>query len=177
MFYKDPLTSKLYFTDKTYKLAWPRKNHQNETCDVDLESRKIKDAYLTDYIGVHYRTYKHCGRSGVNMSRNEWKKLGKEITEFVNNTTEGSKLLSEIRAILSDHIDLTKNENGKTYRKNSHDIYRELARFLIQNDGPSKYKKWKSLSTKTSALLEFVRVNANEITAEISKKYPATLTE
>ncbi|MDA8792975.1 hypothetical protein N9N67_07005 [Bacteriovoracaceae bacterium] len=177
MFYKDPLSGKVYFTDKTYKLKWPRKNHEEETCEVDLESRKVKSADLTDYIGVHYRTYKHCGRSGVNMSRNEWKKLGREITKYLYSSEEGSKLLADVREILGEEIDLSKNERGKKYRKSSHDIYRELARYLIKNDAPASFKKWEELSKKTNDLLEYVRANANTITEIISAKFPKQIEE
>jgi hypothetical protein len=177
LFYKDPLGGKYYFTDTTYKLAWPRKNHSAETCDVDLESRRLKKASLTDYIGVHYRTYKHCGRSGVNMSRNEWKRLGKEITAYMKNDEKGSELLKEIRSIIGNYIDLSKNERGKKYRSNQHDIIRELARFLIKNDAPETYKEWEEVSALTSELLEYVQEKANEITAVISEKYPRQIVE
>lgn len=162
MFYRDPLTDELYFTDATYELAWPRKNHQAETCEVDLESRRVKDASLTDYIGVHYRTYKHCGRSGVNMSRKEWRKLGKEITAYLERSDDGRKLLENVRKYL-----------GSTRLEG--DIFREIAKFLINDKTPTKIKSWSTLSKNTAKLLEYVRDNANEITEEISAKYDSKL--
>ena len=166
MFYRDPLSNELYFTDATFKLAWPRKDHANEECVVDLESRRVKDASLTDYIGVHYRTYKHCGRSGVNMSRKEWQKLGQEITAYVAETSEGRKMLQNVRKYM--------NGKGEKYRGRP-DIYRELAYFLISDKTPGKIRGWYSLSRNVATLLQYVQDNANEITERLEEKYDQKL--
>ncbi len=162
MFYEDPLSGKRYFTDVTYELAWPRKNHGEEKCEVDLESRKEKDASLTDYIGVHYRTYEHCGRSGVNMSRDEWRLLGSEITRFMSESAEGKKLLAAVRKHTSAQV--------KPSSRNA-DIYRELASFLINDKTPGKLNNWEDMSASVVAMLKYVQDNAEAITARLEKKY------
>lgn len=171
LFYKDPLTGKTNFTDTTYELAWPRRNHTEQTCDVDLESRKTKPASLKDYIGVHYAVYKHCGRSGINMSKREWKKLSQEITSFLMSTSEGRRKIENVRKYIRGVVDTTKNDRGRRYRKGKEDIFRELARYLINDKTPKKIKKWYPLSRNTASLLDFVRKNAKEITATIEQKY------
>ena len=172
LFYKDPLSGKTYFTDKTYNLAWPKKNHKTETCDVDLESRNTKPADLKDYIGVHYRMYKHCGRSGINMSRNEWKKLSRNITAFLMNDKKGKSLIKKVRSHISDVVDLSKNEKGKKYKSYEKDVLRELARFLINDETPKRITNWEELSHDTTELLDYIRIKANKITAKIEKEYP-----
>lgn len=161
LFYEDPLSGKRSFTDTTHELAWPRKNHAEETCEVDLQTRRVKDASLKDYIGVHYRTYQHCGRSGVNMSRKEWRLLGQEITAYLDESARGRELLQNVRKHIQDQV-----RPGR-----QPDIYRELASFLINDKTPGQLKNWYQLSKNTATLLEFVRLNADEITAKLKAKY------
>ncbi|MFK8139361.1 MAG: hypothetical protein AB8E15_13455, partial [Bdellovibrionales bacterium] len=166
MFYKDPLTNEAFFTDRAFSLAWPKKNRANESCDVDLESRKIRDASLTDYIGVHYMTFKHCGRSGVNMSRKEWRKLGLSITNWLKGDPKGSvKLNSLVKSI----------EKYKKVSQKRLDIYRELAKLLISDKRPSKLSNWHVLSRQTADLLNYIRENAETITEQIRKDNPKQL--
>jgi hypothetical protein len=162
MFYADPLTEEQYFTDTTFELAWPRKDYKNEKCIVDLKSRRLKDANLTDYIGVHYRTFRHCGRSGVNMSRKEWRRLDGEITDFLKQDDKGQRLLANVRKYIEPQV----TESTRS------GIYRDLAKFLISDKTPSQLKSWYYLSRNVASLLEFVREHADEITAELSEKYP-----
>ena len=175
LFYKDPLSQKVYFSDVSYKLAWPKKNHKDQSCDSDLDSRGFKDADLKDYIGVHYATYEHCGRSGINMSRNEWKKLSRNITAYMMNDKTGRKLVANVRKHFKGVLDLSENEYGSKYKSYEKDVLRELARFLISNDTPKTIKDWETLSSDTAKLLEFMRVHANEITKTLSEKYPNKL--
>ena len=175
LFYKDPLSERVSFTDKTYELAWPRKNRQSQTCDVDLESRTTKDATLKDYIGVHYRTFEHCGRSGINMSRNEWKRLSKEITRYLLAKTTGRQKVEDVRRYIKGYVNLDLDENGREYREDDQDILREIARFLINDKTPDTIRDWRGLSKATAELLELVRIEANDITAEISDRYPNRL--
>ena len=165
MFYKDPLTGQQFFTDRTFKLAWPKKNHTEETCVVDLESQSDKKASLTDYIGVHYMTYKHCGRSGVNMSRKEWRLLGQEITSFLMESKEGQALLEGVRKYTTEY--------ARPGRKP--DIIRELARFLINDKTPKKLSNWYRISGNTVKLLKYVQKNAPAITEKLEQKYPTAL--
>lgn len=171
LFYRDPLTNKVSFTNKTFELAWPSKNHNSKTCDVDLKTRKNKKASLKDYIGVHYKLYEHCGRSGINMSKSEWKLLGQEITGFLDSSLEGRRHLERIRKHLADVIDLERNEFGKKVKGMDSDVLREIARYLINDKTPAKIRNWESISNNMADLLEYVRLNANTITTQIKRKY------
>ena len=164
LFYKDPLTQEVSFTDTTYKLAWPKKNHVEESCDVDLESRDKKEASLTDYIGVHYKLYEHCGRSGINMSKREWTLLSQEITAYLLNDNKGSVKVEELRKAMKAIA------NRNLYYKND-DIFREIARFLISDKTPEVIENWKEVSKKIVDVLEYVRTQAPEITESIEEHY------
>ena len=159
----------------TSSLAWPKKNHAAETCDVDFEKRKTKSASLKDYVGIHYRKYEHCGRSGVDTSEFKWtrKRLGNEITLYLENDPVGQILLKSVRSYISDVVDLSKNEKGKAYRKNQRDIYRELSRFIINGKAPRGMHDWKDFSHNVSVLMGYIQNRANDITVELEKTLPA----
>ena len=164
LFYKDPLTQEVSFTDTTYKLAWPNKNHIEKSCDVDLESRDKKEASLTDYIGVHYKFYEHCGRSGINMSKREWTLLSQEITTYLLNDKKGSVKVETLREAM-------KAIANRNLYYNNDDIFREIARFLISDKTPEVIENWKEVSKKIVDVLEYVRTQAPEITKSIEEHY------
>ena len=88
---------------------------------------------------------------------------------------EGKKLLDNVRRHFKGVLDLSKNEYGSKYKSYEKDILRELARFLISDRTPKSIKNWEALSQDTAELLDYMRVNANDITETLSKKYTKEL--
>ena len=109
------------------------------------------------------------------MSRNEWKRLSREITSYLMKDSKGKRLVGNVRKHFDGVLDLSKNEYGSKYKDYEKDILRELARFLINDNTPKSIKNWEELSQDTAELLDYMRVKANDITSSLEKKYAKTL--
>jgi|GEM_PF-1081458 len=181
MYYGDPVTGKKHFTSTTKDLTWPKKIFNKETneeeCVADFDNQTKKQARLSDYIGIHYRTPKNCGRSGVDTSEFKWtrKKLGNEITLFLENDPIGKVLLEKVRSHFSGIVNLKYNEYNRSYRTYQRNIYRELSRFIINSRAPKNMSQWKEFSNDVTGMMSFIKDKANEITETLKNnpEYPS----
>jgi hypothetical protein len=131
-------------TDRTYV--------QNNGCDIDAE-KKEKNAEMSDYWQFSSNSDpQHCKRSGINITRKEFRLLGSKITAYLR--SQNPELVSEIEGLL----DVKKSKN----------LYADLSRFLINKNAPEKYSK--DTLRLTSLFAEFLSLaqdQADDITAAV----------
>lgn len=131
-----------------------RTHRQDDGCSTDAKVEK--DAGMVDYWQFSSNTDpQHCNRSGINITKRQFRKLGRMITNFERK--RNPKLIAGIEKRMKG-IQISGN------------LFADLSTFLINYHTP------KSLDAKTLALaseftefLMYVRTDADEITAEIKK--------
>lgn len=144
LFYENPATGEVSFTGKVLEQA---------RCEVPSKSRK---ATLRDYWQFSRRVDdpKNCGRSGVNITKNEFRKLGQEITSYMRaNDSEG------LQAVI-DSMGLDQDVEN---------VYLALSQYIINGKTSRALKKDAyAISQAWVSFLEEVTASANDISAELS---------
>lgn len=127
---------------------------QTNGCEIET-ARQEKKAEMSDYWQFSNNSDpKHCKRSGINITRKQFRLLGTKITSFMKD--KNPELVSKI-------VDLMDKENTKN-------LYADLSTFLISNNAPAFYssRQLKLVPLYTEFLLE-VQKYADEITEEIEQ--------
>ncbi len=128
---------------------------QENGCAVDT-TRKEKAAQMSDYWQFSNNTDpQHCKRSGINITRKQFRALGSKITAYMREANP------ELVASIEEMYGVSKSKN----------LYADLSKFLISNDAPESYSKrqLKLVDLFTQFLLE-VQENADEITKTIESE-------
>lgn len=150
LFYKNPFDGQRYFTSKTYK--------QQNGCDIDLEQAKIKPATLVDYWQFSSsKDREHCKRSGINITKREFRALGKAITQYLENFYP--EKINNVRKYL-DNVSYNKN------------IFYELSKFLISDKTKDSLGvDGTDLVNNFVELLEQIRLDAKELNKDLEYNY------
>lgn len=147
LFYLKPGTAESVWTTTTFKQT-----------NCKLPENKGK-AGLVDYwqFSRNINDPKNCRRSGINITKNEFRLLGKRITSYLrdNYNREYSKLTSAMGV-----------DSAET------NIYNALSRFLISSNAPSKIPsdRVRNIVKSWVVVLEIVNKDANQISQLISKE-------
>ncbi len=131
-------------TDTTQKQA--------NGCELEAAPGE-KPAQMSDYWQFSNNTDpQHCKRSGINITRKQFRLLGTKITSFMK--AKNPALISEIEELMG--LGKTKN------------LYADLSTFLISKEAPESYssRELKLVSLYTTFLMD-VQTYADEITEEI----------
>ena len=134
-------------TDTTLKQA--------SGCEV---REKTQPASLVDYWQFSTNPDpESCRRSGINITKKEFRALGQFITEFER--SKNPSLVAEVEKAISAGKNLhTKN------------LFASFTSKLIDLKAPSKYANYKEISKAMVSFLMQVRLDANEITTFIEEK-------
>jgi hypothetical protein len=146
LFYTDPELKKMIFTSEVY--------NQQTGCSERLGRKR--SARMYDYWQFSKSTNpEHCKRSGINITRKEFRKLGKMITSYLkeNNPT----LINDI-TILIEASSRTTN------------IFYQLSKFFINSNTDKNLIISEELSQAFSTLLMQIHSDANKITKYIEEK-------
>ncbi|MES2768104.1 MAG: hypothetical protein V4596_03080 [Bdellovibrionota bacterium] len=145
LYYQNPADGETTFTGTVLEQA---------RCAIPSKDRK---ATMRDYWQFSRRVddTKNCGRSGVNITKNEFRKLGAEITQYMK--TNHPEYVEEVVSAMGLDADV---EN----------LYQELSEFIISSKakdslGPKAYK----ISAAWVNFLEQVTASAEDITTELSE--------
>jgi hypothetical protein len=100
---------------------------------------------------------KNCRRSGINITKNEFRSLGKQITSYLKDN------FSREFAQLTSSMGLNSTEPN---------IYNALSKFLISNNTPSKLTpaKVRDITKSWVEVLEIVTKNADKISKLIANE-------
>jgi hypothetical protein len=143
LFYKDPYTGRTSFTDTVY--------NQDNGCST--KQRKLRKARVFDYWQFSSSTNtRHCKRSGINITRREFRKLGQLITKYeLKNNPE---LVRNIAKLIG------------SYPRGRYNIFNKLSGFFINasTDKALDEELARDLANAFSAFLAQVKKDAGTIT-------------
>lgn len=144
LYYKNPQTGEVSFTSETLKqtpCAVPERTQRASMKDYWQFSRNITNT-------------EHCRRSGINITKGEFRLLEKQINSYV----------------ARNHPELLQNlQESMELNRTTRNIYEELSKYLISPRSARSLSEEK-VDAITGAWLEFlnyVQENANEISLEI----------
>lgn len=103
LFYRDINTGKTRFTDKTLKQTsckFPSSPKTASLKDYWQFSRRL----ITDDSGKRIFDPKNCRRSGINLTRSEFRKLGGEITQYLSENRAYTRVLGAMGLKKSDNL-------------------------------------------------------------------------
>jgi hypothetical protein len=134
LFYKDPNTKKSSFTSTVF--------NQDNGCSI--KDRKQRDARVYDYWQFSSsQNPEHCKRSGINITKYEFRRLSKLITKYY--VKYNKKLIEKIA-----------NKIGANINSKSLNIFNQLSKFLI-NDSTEKSFDEKFSQQLASDFVNFLR--------------------
>jgi hypothetical protein len=143
LYYKNPETEEVVFTNQTLKQA---------RCALPTV---VQVASMVDYwqFSRQYDNPEHCGRSGINITKSEFRLLGKKLTSYLK------EFHPKVIAKISSGLGL----------KNSANVFQSLSKFLINDELPSRLSKDQITKIKTGFVeaLEILRREANEISKNL----------
>lgn len=147
LYWHNSATDETSFTDKTLPQA---------RCEAP--SGTPQQARLRDYwqFSRNINDQSNCGRSGINITKQEFRKLGTRITAFVY--TNHRAVFDKVKA-------------GLGIDGPSMNLFESLSEFLINDATPKKLKASK-VKAITDSWVEFLNVateNANAITGDIQR--------
>ncbi len=149
LFYKDPRDpSKLMFTDTVI--------NQGPGCS-ERDLSKSRQAFMYDYWQFSSSVNpEHCKRSGINITKKEFRKLGSLISKY--HRAKNPTLIKNIEKHFS-----SRNRGGN--------VFYQLSKFLINSRTPKKLgsKSYKLAEDFTKFLLQ-VRKDAKLVTKKIVNK-------
>lgn len=151
LFYKNPGTGEVTFTDTTLKQT---------PCAIPTRTQR---AAMRDYwqFSRNIRSEANCRRSGINVTKKEFQLLSKKITKYVQDNNP------ELYQAVKDSL--------KIRRRNAYNLYNELSKFLIDSDAPRAISQDEvdALTGTWIEFLEYVRTQAPAITAAIEAEQSA----
>ncbi len=146
LFYKNPGTQETTFTNKTL---------QQKPCEVSTREQK---ASMVDYwqFSRNITSPEHCRRSGINITKSEFRKLEKEITKYI--ALEAPELNADI-------------ENAMGLTRSSSNLFETLSKYLISTNSERSLnqEKVEAITKAWVNFLEFSRKHANEISLQIEE--------
>ena len=135
---------------------WVTSTFRQTNCKLPESQGK---ASLVDYWQFSRRIDdpKNCRRSGINITKNEFRSLGKQITSYLKDN------FSREFAQLTSSMGLNSTEPN---------IYNALSKFLISNNTPSKFTpaKVRDITKSWVEVLEIVTKNADKISKLIENE-------
>jgi hypothetical protein len=145
LYYRDPNTNKTTFTDTTYRqtpCALPSAEQAAHLRDYWQFSRNITDP-------------KNCRRSGINITKAEFRKLGEDISGYV------AEYYPEV-------FERVKSSMGGSPRQGTN-LFKDLSYFLISDKTPEKFtaKQVKEIADAWIEMLGIITKDAKDITAAI----------
>jgi len=145
LYYYNPATKERSFTTETLK---------QKPCATPSRS---KEAQLNDYWQFSKRidNKEHCRRSGINITKREFRRLGEKLTKYVSDNYPESYE----KVIKSIGLRRTKN------------VYYSLSKYLISDKLPSKLSasKVKRIKSAFMEFLEITREDAMLVTDSLTK--------
>lgn len=146
-YYQDRKTGDVKFTNKVYEQA---------RCKVPTKSRSAK---LGDYWQFSERITdkKNCGRSGINITKDQFRLMGEKITEY----------MFENHKDLSDRVKASMGIEG--FESN---LYKALSEYLINGETPKSLDE-ETIDEITEAWVDFlveVRKSADDITSSLREE-------
>ena len=144
----------MYFTNTDREMSFTSLvQHQDNGCSE--KERKTRSAAMYDYWQFSKSTNtEHCRRSGINITKREFRKLGKEITTYQRRINP--ELVIKIEKMINKG-------------KKSRNLFQTLSKFFISSKTADSFTESFSqeLSLIFTEFLMEVRDNANFITEEI----------
>lgn len=144
-YYEDRQTKKVLFTDTVWnqtRCAAPQKRRKASMRDYWQFSKRVDDQ-------------KNCARSGINITKKEFRKLGERITSYM--FANHSKMTLRVQEAMGVKGRPVKN------------LYHELSRFLISNETPKKLDTVNKIASVWVDFLTQVTDSARDITKEIER--------
>jgi hypothetical protein len=145
----------IYFNPATQETSFTGTVMEQARCEVPTRSRK---ATMRDYWQYSRRVddEKNCGRSGVNITKDEFRKLETEITSYMRENNP--KVVQAVEKAMGI----------KTGTKN---LYQALSQFIVNGDADSQLgNKAYAIAKAWTKFLDEVTASADGITKEISSK-------
>lgn len=144
LYYQNPQTKKTSFTSKTLKQArceYPSAPKKAGIMDYWQFSRRVTDT-------------KNCGRSGINITKSEFRQLGKGITEYLNSNEKP----------LVKRVTTAMGTNPK-----SKNLFQDLSTFLISKNSPKSIVEDEAneITDAWVDLLELIKKDAETISATL----------
>lgn len=144
LYYQNPKTKETTFTNRTLKQT---------RCDYPTAPKK---AGLMDYWQFSRRVTdtKNCGRSGINITKSEFRLLGKGITTYLNENSP--KLMKRVASSMG-------------LNRASKNVFQDLSTFLISKNSPKKIpsREAETIATAWVALLDAIQEQAEDISAAL----------
>lgn len=149
MYYQNRVTGKTEFTKTVIKQSKTR-------CRLADLDRDLRQARMRDYwqFSERINDESNCGRSGINITKDEFRKLGKDITKYMFSNHPG--LASELK-------------NAMGVRGYTSNLFKDLSKTLINKRAPKSYSEAR-VDRIANAWINFlaqVRTDADAITSEI----------
>lgn len=142
LFYKDPYTNEISFTDTVY----------NQDTGCSDKERKVREVRLYDYWQFSASTDpQHCKRSGINITKKEFRKLGLLISKYQRENNP------ELVAAVERHF--SSRNRGKN-------VFYQLSKFFINSKTPDSLgeKNSNDLADDFTNFLLQVKKDAQKIT-------------
>ena len=144
LFYYNPVSQKVEFTDTTLRQT---------PCAIPKKSSK---AQLRDYwqFSRNIASTTNCNRSGINITKDEFRKLGARITAYL--ATNERKIYDRVRVSIGANLG---NDN----------LFESLSYFLISSKAPSGHSaaKIKEITESWVAMLTYMTDESKAITKDI----------
>lgn len=162
LYYKNPADQKVKFTNKTMN---------QKPCAVP--AGQPRDAKIRDYwqFSARIMDTKNCKRSGINVTKNQFRRLGARITGYFVEKKNGQYVRPDLFAI----YDAAKTAvNGNLNRDN---LFMALSAFLINNKTPRQLTNVDAIVKSYVAFLEKIRTEAPQITTYIAEQEGSNSTD
>jgi hypothetical protein len=149
MFYKNAANGEMYFTKVTFE--------QVNGCAAADTERVSKQAGLIDYWQFSLSTNpEHCRRSGINITRDAFRRLGSDITMYF--ADEHPEVLEKVMAAMG-------------HNRSTLNIFYELSKFLINDYRPARLgRTGRNLVAAMTEFLEVLRADAKKITKKLEEE-------
>ncbi|MEZ4814083.1 MAG: hypothetical protein R3A80_02610 [Bdellovibrionota bacterium] len=146
LFYQNPETRETTFTNKTLKQA---------PCEVPT---RTQTATLQDYwqFSRNIQSAENCRRSGINVTKREFRLLGKKITQYTKDNNP------EIMNSLKSSMNLTRSPSN---------MFEELSKYLINSRAPRELRtnKVEDITNAWVNFLNYVQKEAPAISLAIEE--------
>ncbi len=153
---------KLYYTNpQTLQCSFTNTTMVQEPC---ITPSRLQRATMKDYwqFTSSTRERPHCLSSGINLTKDQFRLLGKKITNYVKENK-----LSVLQRV-SRSMDLWDNPEN---------LYQSLSLFLISEQTPNSFsqKQISEVIASWVSFLDYVQEHAEDITADIELEEDCTL--
>jgi hypothetical protein len=135
LFYQNPKTKKTSFTSETLRQT---------PCKVPVSKQR---AAMRDYwqFSRNITDPGNCNRSGINITKNEFRRLGERITRYM----------------FAKHADVAGNVRDAMKTSYTKNLFYSLSYYLIDDDAPAQYSR-AEVDAVANAWVEFLRIVTDE---------------